>query len=107
MVKCGDYVALTTGREAFACGFALAARKDELRNVSVRAFAPTPDFGWCDEGWQDSFAITIGMPTATSQEAVDHRRCDFFVSAPMEQLPMERVPDILFTEVSAPDENGF
>jgi 4-hydroxybutyrate CoA-transferase len=107
MVKSGDYVAFTMGREAFACGFALAARKEELRNVSVLAFTPTYDFGWYDEGWQDSFAITIGMPTATSQEAVDHRRCDFFVSAPIEQLQMERVPDILFTEVSAPDEIGF
>ncbi len=107
LVKNGDFVAFTMGREAFACGFALAARKEELRDVSVLAFTPTYDFGWYDEGWQDSFAVTIGMPTATSQDAVDSRRVDFFVSAPIEDLRLERVPDILFTEVSTPDENGF
>jgi 4-hydroxybutyrate CoA-transferase len=107
MVDSGDYVAFTMGREAFACGFALAARKEDLKNVKVLAFTPTYDFGWYDEGWQDSFEITIGMPTATSQEAVDNRRCDFFVAAPIEQIYLERLPDILFTEISTPDENGF
>lgn len=107
MVKSGDFVAFTMGREAFACGFALAARKGELKDVDVLAFTPSYDFGWYDEGWDDSFRITIGMPTATSQEAVDARRCDFFVSAPIEQLYLERLPDILFTELSSPDENGF
>ena len=107
MVKDGDFVAFTIGREAFACGFALAARKGELKDVDVLAFTPGYDFGWYDEGWNDSFHITIGMPTATSQEAVDAWRCDFFVSVPIEQLYLERLPDILFTELSSPDENGF
>lgn len=107
MVKNGDYVAFTMGREAFACGFALAARKDELKNVEVLAFTPTYDFGWYDEGWEDSFHVIIGMPTGTAQDAVDNRRCDFFVSAPIEQLYIEKTPDILFTEISTPDDNGF
>jgi 4-hydroxybutyrate CoA-transferase len=107
MVKDGDFVAFTMGREAFACGFALAARTGELKGVDVLAFTPTYDFGWYDEGWDDSFHVIIGMPTATSQEAVDARRCDMFVSAPIEQLYLERLPDILFTELSAPDEHGF
>jgi len=107
MVKSGDFVAFTMGREAFACGFALAARKDELKNVDVLAFTPTYDFGWYDEGWEDSFHIIIGMPTGTAQEAVDTRRIDMFVTAPIEQMYLERTPDILFTEISSPDENGF
>ena len=107
MVNNGDFVAFTMGREAFACGFALAARFGEINNVDVLAFTPTYDFGWYDEGWEDSFHITIGMPTGTAQEAVDARRVDFFVSAPIEQLYLERIPNVLFTEISSPDENGF
>ena len=107
MVKNGDFVAFTMGREAFACGIALAARKGELKDVDILAFTPSYDFGWYDEGWDDSFHITIGMPTAASQQAVDARRVDFFVSAPIEQLQLDRPPDILFTELSSPDENGF
>ena len=107
MVTDGDFVAFTMGREAFACGFALAARVGDLKGVDVLAFTPTYDFGWYDEAWRDSFHVIIGMPTGTAQEAVDARRVDFFVTAPIEQLYLERVPDVLFTELSAPDENGF
>ena len=32
MVKSGDQVGFTIGREAFACGLALAARKEELED---------------------------------------------------------------------------
>ncbi len=107
MVKSGDFAAFTMGREAFACGFALAARVGDLKNVDVLAFTPTYDFGWYGEGWEDSFHVIIGMPTGTAQEAVDTRRIDMFVTAPIEQMYLERTPDILFTEISAPDENGF
>ena len=75
MVKSGDLVVFTMGREAFAIGLAIAARKEELKNVTVVVSTPTYDFGWYDEGWQDSFDIKIGMPTATCQEAVDAGRC--------------------------------
>ena len=75
-VKSGDYVVFTIGREAFAVGLAIAARKEELRDVEVFCPAPGYDFGWYDKGWEDSFKVTIGMITATSQEAVDAKRVD-------------------------------
>ena len=40
IVKSGDKVAFTYGREPFALGLALAARKDELKDIKI--FARTP-----------------------------------------------------------------
>ena len=35
LVKSGDYVVFTMGREAYAVGLAIAARKEELRDVKI------------------------------------------------------------------------
>lgn len=105
LVKSGDLVVFTYGREAFATGLAIAARKEELKNVTVLAPTPTYDFGWYDEGWQDSFNIEIGMPTGTCQEAVDKKRVDI-VPAPIATNVVEK-PDVVLTEVSPPDSKGF
>jgi 4-hydroxybutyrate CoA-transferase len=107
MVKSGDRVAFTIGREAFTCGLAIVARKEELRGVKIYVGTPTFDFGWYDAGWEDSFAVTLSMPTATCQEAVDNHRCDLFPILPVEQLLPREVPDLLLTEVSTPDDKGF
>jgi 4-hydroxybutyrate CoA-transferase len=107
MVKSGDRVAFTTGREAFACGLAITARKEELKGVKIYAATPTYDFGWYDAGWEDSFTVTIAMPTATCQDAVDNHRCDILAAIPIAQMQPEELPDILLTEVSPPDDKGF
>jgi len=105
MVKSGDTVVFTMGREAFAIGMAIVARKEELKNVTIIAPHPGYDFGWYDEGWEDSFNIKIAMPTATCQEAVDAKRCNLI------PLPIAsgliKAPDLVLTEVSPPDEKGF
>lgn len=114
-VRSGDYVVFTMGREAFAVGLAIAARKEELKDVKVLSMAPGYDFGWYDEGWQDSFKITIGMITDTIQEAVDAKRVDvnpgILLGTPRGNLStqalLERKPDVVLTEVSPPDEKGF
>lgn len=107
-VKSGDQVAFTAGREALAIGLAIAARKEELKGVKIFSASPTFDFGWYDEGWQDSFEVTIMMPTGTCQEAVDAKRIDinFGTLIPFDVSAMAN-PDILLTEVSPPDEKGF
>jgi 4-hydroxybutyrate CoA-transferase len=105
MVKSGDVVVFTPGREAFAVGLAIAARKEELKDVTIIAPHPGYDFGWYDDGWQDSFKIKITMPTATCQEAMDARRCDFIPLPIASGLVPE--PDIVLTEVSPPDDKGF
>jgi len=111
LVKSGDRIAFTTGREAFAIGLAIAARKEELRGV--RVFLPSPgyDFGWYDQGWEDSFEVTVQFPTATCQQMLDERRCDFnfgtFIPFQASVEVWGEELDILLTEVSPPDKNGF
>jgi 4-hydroxybutyrate CoA-transferase len=104
-VKSGDIVVFTMGREAFAIGLSIAARKGELRNVTIIAPHPAYDFGWYDEGWQDSFKVKVAMPTATCQEALDAGRCDLIPLPIASGLLKE--PDIVLTEVSPPDDNGL
>ncbi|HIE17757.1 MAG TPA: 4-hydroxybutyrate CoA transferase [Dehalococcoidia bacterium] len=114
LVKSGDRVAFTSGREALAIGLALAARKEELKNVQILAPTPTYDFGWYDEGWQDSFNVIVRMPTGVCQEAMDARRIDFepgtlipFIDVSDTDLEMPEMADVVITEVSPPDEKGF
>lgn len=108
-VKSGDFVVFTPGREAHACGLALAARKEELRDVKILAPTPTHDLGWYDPGWEESFSVMGSMPTAQWQEALDARRCQLAYGAiiPHWDLPEDKPPDVLFTEISPPDEKGF
>lgn len=109
VVKSGGKVAFTTGREAFAVGLALAARLGELKHVRILAPSPTYDFGWYDEGWQEAFDVTIRIPTGTCQEAVDGRRVDIDPGTMIPFVDLEGMAgaDIIITEVSPPDENGF
>ena len=110
LVKSGHWVAFTMGREAHGVGLAIAARKDELRDVHIFAATPTYDFGWYDEGWQDSFDVSIVMPTGTCQEAIDAKRCDVIpgLSLSMYRPSGWATPaDIVLTEVSPPDDKGF
>ena len=111
LVKNRDVVLFTVGRETFAVGFALAARKEELKDVEIVVPTPGYDFGWYDEGWEDSFSITIGHPTAVCQDALDAGRINmrpwplFTLSRP--SVRSERPPDFLLVELSPPDEKGF
>jgi 4-hydroxybutyrate CoA-transferase len=109
MVKSGDRLVFAAGREAFSIGLAVAARKDELKNISVYAPSPGYDFGWYDPGWQDSFDVAIGLPTITCQDAVDARLVDVAIGTliPFEEGPDAPKADVLLTEVSPPDEHGF
>jgi len=109
VVKSGDRVAFTTGRESHAIGLALAARKEELRDVKV--FVPTPgyDFGWYDPGWEDSFTIVTAFPLGINKEMVQEGRCDLYTGGitPFEMEYFEDGVDVLLTEVSSPDDRGF
>jgi len=109
LVKSGDRVHFTMGREGLAVGLQIAARKDELRNVEVVVPAPGYDFGWYDAGWEESFKICVGMITATCQEAVDAKRIEIFLYAfvPGRAEAREEGADVLITEVSTPDDKGF
>jgi len=108
-VKSGDRVVFPLGRETLAIGLALAARKDELKDVEVLVPFPGYDFGWYDPGWDDSFDVHIMAPTETAQDAIDGRRCDVVLPSliPDPMANEEREPDIAFVEISTPDDLGF
>lgn len=107
-VKSGDYISFTLGREAYAIGMAIASRMSELQDVKVFQPFPGYDFGWYEPGWEDSFRLTIYMPTAISQQMMDDRRCDLEIPDILNRSESTlRESDIVITEVSLPDDKGF
>jgi len=107
-VKSGDYVSFTLGREAYAIGLAIASRMSELQDVKVFQPFPGYDFGWYEPGWEDTFKLTIYMPTSISQQMMDDRRCDLEIPDILNKSESTlRETDIVITEVSQPDDKGF
>lgn len=109
VVKSGDRVVFNTmpGSEPKALGLALAARREELRGVELFVPRPIRDFGWYDPGWEESFSLVLSNVRRLGRSTLDERRCDY---APSVHFCPEEEPtriDVLFTEVSTPDENGF
>ena len=108
VVKSGDRVTFSSGMEPLSLGRALAARKDELRNVKVFIPGPGRVFNWYEPGWEDSFSIEISYIVPIVRKMFAERRCDFLVSSLYYTHPPEiREIDVLLTEVSPPDEHGF
>ena len=108
LVKSGDYISFTLGREAHAVGLAIASRMHELNDVKVFQPFPGYDFGWYDPGWEKAFELTIYMPTAMSQQMVDDRRCDIELPDLFDDSESTlREADMVITELSPPDEKGF
>jgi 4-hydroxybutyrate CoA-transferase len=108
LVKPGDKISFTLGREAYSIGLAIAARVGELTNVKVFQPFPGYDFGWYEPGWENFFQISLLMPTGTSQQMVDDRRCDIEINDILSQSEGVSEPsDVVITEVSPPNESGF
>ncbi|MFA5055835.1 MAG: acetyl-CoA hydrolase/transferase C-terminal domain-containing protein [Dehalococcoidia bacterium] len=109
MVKSGDRIGFTVGRESHTIGLAIAARLGELQNVNV--YVPTPgyDFGWYDPGWDESFKITCSFPLGINEQMVKERRCDVAFGSlfPFDLQYFREGMDVLLTEISSPDEKGF
>ncbi len=108
LIKSGDYVSFTLGREAHVIGRAIAARKEDLRNVKILVPFPGFDFGWYDLGDENSFELTIYYPTPISQKMLDEKRCDLEITDILCQSEgTQRESDVVITEVSSPNEKGF
>ena len=73
LVKSGDHVVFSTGREASTVGKAIAARKDELKGVRILVPSPVNNFGWYDAGWEESFEILLGMPTFLTNKMIEEK----------------------------------
>ena len=109
MVKSGDRIGFTVGRESQTIGLSIAARLGELQNVNV--YVPTPgyDFGWYDPGWEESFKITCSFPLGINEQMIKERRCDIAFGSlfPFDLQYFKEGLDVLLTEISTPDEKGF
>ncbi|MEE9198495.1 MAG: acetyl-CoA hydrolase/transferase C-terminal domain-containing protein [Dehalococcoidia bacterium] len=114
-VRPGDVVMVTRHPPPRVLMDALAARKEELRDVRIRGVAPAYDPGWFQPGWGESFFVTAEVflgPVA--RPALDERRADYYPTIFSHQLKSfderggdQEGFDILLLVVSPPDRNGF
>jgi len=91
VVKSGDRVSFTYGREPRALGLALAARLGDLQDVKVFIRTPAMDFGWYDPGWEESFKIEISYVLPIAREMMAERRCDFVIGGLLGMTPNTRL----------------
>jgi 4-hydroxybutyrate CoA-transferase len=109
VIKSGDRVAFVQGMEPLALGLALAARKEELRDVTIVARTPGRDFGWYDPGWEESFKIEIAFPLPIVRQMLAEKRCDLSIASldfTYHKEEKKRV-DAVLIELSPPDDHGF
>jgi 4-hydroxybutyrate CoA-transferase len=110
VVKSGDRVSFTYGREPRALGYALVARLDELKDVRIFVRTPSVDFGWYGPGLEDSYKIDISYVLPVVREMVSEKRCDFVIGGMLgivSEHPVVADTDVTMTEVSPPDSHGF
>jgi 4-hydroxybutyrate CoA-transferase len=110
VIKSGDRVSFTHGREPLNTALAMAARKNELKNVKVFMRTPTVDFGWYHEDWTDNFQLEISYVRPIARDSMAQRRCDFVPGGLIgitPQNPQVGEVDVLIIELSPPDEHGF
>ena len=108
-VKSGDLVVIPTGREPSGICYALAARKNELKDVKIYPGLAGHDFGWYDEGWEDSFKIEAGYVMPILVEGMGRGRFEYIVPDVLlnSYFDIDRHIDILLMTLSYPDIHGY
>ncbi len=110
IIKSGDRVSFTHGREPPSITRAMIERKPELNNVKVFMRTPSLDFGWYHEDWNDSFPLEISYVRPIARDIMAEKRCDFVPGSLIgitPQNPQVSEADVLLIELSPPDEHGF
>lgn len=121
VIKSGDRVVVPLPNQPHSLGLALAARKDELRDVTLHSATPSQmDFGmFYDLGMDDCFYNTIelfyGDFVRTAPAGADAKRAVYWPATfsqmmkPFDERPQE-CPygiDVVMVAVSPPDKDGF
>ncbi|MEE9249003.1 MAG: acetyl-CoA hydrolase/transferase C-terminal domain-containing protein [Dehalococcoidia bacterium] len=114
VVKSGDTVALGIDPPDFLIS-ALAARREDLKDVHILSHGPDFDPGWLQPGWDGSFPVTVqiymgpvGRPSY-SRGLIDYYPMIFshqFKPFDEHRDPRQKI-DVFVTIVSPPDEHGF
>ena len=110
VIKSGDRVSFTHGREPPTVTRAMVARKNELKNVKVFMRTPSLDFPWYHEDWNGSFPLEISYVRPIARNIMAERRVDFVPGSLIgitPQNPQVGEADVLLIELSPPDEQGF
>jgi 4-hydroxybutyrate CoA-transferase len=110
VIKSGDRVSFTHGREPPVTSLALAARKAELKDVKVFMRTPTEDFGWYHQDWDKSFHVEISFVRPIARDMMAKHRCDFVPGGLIgitQENPQIGKADVLIIELSPPDKEGF
>lgn len=117
VVKSGDRVVFPLPFPPRLFPGALAARKDELRNVEIQAAAPITNPGWYSPGMEESFIPTIELFIAgIARGAHDEKICTYLpslFSLRFKGIDEKRAEsedkqiDVFMTVVSPPNQHGF
>ncbi|MDY6907850.1 MAG: acetyl-CoA hydrolase/transferase C-terminal domain-containing protein [Chloroflexota bacterium] len=117
VVKSGDRVVIPLPAQPRLLPHALAARKDELRNVEIQASAPTQNPGWYSLGMEESFIPTIELFIAgIARSSHDEKICTYLpdlfslrFKGIDERRPesQDKQVDVFMTVVSPPNRHGF
>lgn len=114
LVESGDLVWIPSSHQPPAVLAALAAREDELRNVTVRSVV-IPNMGWFREDARATWDLQVQYALAPdNRQALADRLVDFHPFSMINQFkstdrrPGEGRPiDVLMLVVTPPDENGY
>ncbi|MDO8490577.1 MAG: acetyl-CoA hydrolase/transferase C-terminal domain-containing protein [Dehalococcoidia bacterium] len=115
MVKSGDRVFISPVNDPPALSAALAARKNELKNVEITlSGVPASDAGWYDPSLEDVFPLTVFFAGSLARRRLDVRAADFtpfifsLYSKPWEDKRETAGQwDWFFQVVSPPDKYGY
>lgn len=113
VVKDGDRVWMTSIAAPVALGMALAARGDELRDVSVYENAPMVSFPWYAPDASPGVSVKPGFVTHVGRLGIQERRLDLRVQIPStwhtypERAQAGHFADVGMILVSPPDEHGY
>ncbi len=114
-VKSGDRVVITLGEEPRFLSSGLQARAGEIENVIIQCAGPANELGWFDPGIDSSFNVHVqNSYRYTYRPFLDDGRAEYLPSLftlmfkGFEERGLEdQRPDVFFTVVSPPDQNGF
>lgn len=113
IIKSGERVFFPNGYTG-EMPYALAARKNELKNVTVEICAPLFDPGWLSGEMDGSIELIVRTYLNLARQGHDEGHIQFlpytvgtYFKLYEDNRPDARSIDVLCMEVSPPDENGF
>ncbi len=114
-VKSGDRVVITLGEEPRLLSSGLQARAGEIENVIIQCAGPANELGWFDPGIDSSFNVHVqNSYRYTYRPFLDDGRAEYLPALftlmfkGFEERGLEdQRPDVFFTVLSPPDQNGF